>query len=263
MTCPFEKQCPTGTENEYFPGPEDNCYIVQAGDTLYAISRFYNVSLDDLVEANPHVDPELLTQGQVIYIPRVTLPVNCPTGASIYVVQKGDSFYSIARKNKMRLSALLKANPGVNPDALLIGQSICIPVISNTYNNEAYRVKFVYPYRWSRIDNARYAGIDGFFHISVISSEATLEDVCSNEAHHRLKPYGTHPSISSTTIGNREACFIIPSTDQPMEMRGQSALLAKYVKPLEFEGTIYQYLIILTDNNHLRDIANTLEFLDG
>ncbi|MHB1391672.1 MAG: LysM peptidoglycan-binding domain-containing protein [Clostridia bacterium] len=242
--------------------PEGNCYLVQAGDTLYAISRFYNVSLDDLIDANPNVDPELITQGQVICIPPVAPSVNCPMGAATYVVQEGDSFYSIAKRNKMRLSSLLKANPNVNPDALLIGQSICIPVISSTYTNDTYKVMLIYPYRWSKIDNARYAGIDGFFHISAISSDATLDEVCSSEAHHKLKPYGTQPTLSSTTIDGQEACFIIPSTDQPMEMRGQSALVVKYAKPIEIESTTYQFLIIWVDKNHLRDIAGTLEFLD-
>lgn len=251
MFCPNFNQCPEG-----------NSYEVQAGDTLYAISRFYNVSLDDLVEANPDAEPELITPGQIICIPLAAPPTNCPTGATTYVVQKGDSIYSIAKRNKMRLSSLLKANPNVNPDALLIGQSICIPVISSTYINKTYKVMLIYPYRWSKIDNNRYAGIDGFFHVSAISSDATLEEVCSSEAHYKLKPYGTHPTITSTTVAGQEACLIIPSTDQPMEMRSQSALIAKYGKPVEIESSSYQFLIIWTDKNHLRDLANTLEFLN-
>jgi len=241
MFSPSTKQCIPCTEKECPQCPEDNCYVVQAGDTLYAISRFYNVSLDDLIEANPNIEPELITQGQVIRIPWAAPPVNCPTGAAIYVVQKGDSFYSIAKRNKMHLSALLKANPNVNPDALLIGQSICIPVISSSYVNLVYRVKLIYPYRWSKIDNDRYAGIDGFFHVSAISSDSTLEEVCSIEAHHKLKPYGTHPIISSAIADGREVCLIIPSTDQPMEMRGQSALIARYDSPVEIEGSSYEY----------------------
>jgi murein DD-endopeptidase MepM/ murein hydrolase activator NlpD len=71
--------------------PEGNSYIVQAGDTLYAISRFYNISLDDLIEFNTEIYPELLTQGQIICIPPAAAPANCPTGAATYVVQKRDS----------------------------------------------------------------------------------------------------------------------------------------------------------------------------
>ncbi len=253
---------PHDTETADSLCPEGNCYIVQAGDTLYAISRFYNISMDDLIEANPCIEPGHILPGQVICIPLATPPANCPTGASIYVVQKGATFYSIAKSHKMRLSALLKANPGINPDGLLIGQSICIPIISSTFISEAYKVKLLYPYRWSKTDNNKYAGIDGFLHVSSVSGDASLEVVCSNEAYHKLKPYGAHPTFFKTTVDGHEACFIFPSTDQPMEMRSQSALIARYDKQAEVKGSHYQYLIIWTDKNHLRDIADTLEFID-
>ncbi|MDD4504400.1 MAG: peptidase M56, partial [Clostridiaceae bacterium] len=114
---------------------------------------------------------------------------------------------------------------------------------------------------WSKIDNERYEGIDGFFQVSAISNSAALEEVCSNEAHHKLKPYGSQPTIINTAVDNRKACFIIPSADQPMEMRSQSALIAVYDKPIYIEGTSYEYLIIWTHKNHLKDISDTLEFL--
>ena len=252
MFCPYPKQCPPGT----------TLYHIKAGDTLYVISRFYNVSLDDLIEANPNIEPEQITPGEVICIPLTAPPVNCPIGASTYIVQKDDTFYSIAKRYKMHLSALLNANPNVNPDALLIGQSICIPMISSTFTSKAYRIKLMYPYLWSKIDNDRYAGIDGFLGVSVISSDAELAEVCITEAHHKLKPYGTHPTITKAEVNGHESCSIIPSIDQPMEMRSQSALIVKYDKPVEIDGVRYQYLIIRTDKNHLRDIADTLKFLN-
>lgn len=80
------------------------------------------------------------------------------------------------------------------------------------------------------------------------------------EAYHKLKPYGTQPIITDTELNGRKAYFIMPSQDQPMEMRGQSALIAAYEKPIEIEGKIYKYFILWADKEHLRDIADTLEF---
>ena len=262
MFCPYSNEFSASTNKGYSLCPNSNHYVVQEGDTLYAISRFYNISLDAMLEANPYIEPSHMLPGQVLCIPLATQPITCPTGATAYTIQKGDTFYSIAKSFNMHLSPLLKANSNINPDALLIGQSICIPTISSNYTNETYRIRLVYPYRWSKINNKRYEGIDGFFQVSAISSSGTLEELCSNEAHHKLKPYGTQPAINRTLANGNESCMIIPSEDQPMEMRGQSALIAEYDKPIEIEGTSYEYLIIWTDKNHIVDISDTLEFLD-
>jgi len=50
-------------------------------------------------------------------------------GAAIreYVVVKGDSFYTLGRKFAVPLSAIAKANPGVDPTRLKIGQKLVIP----------------------------------------------------------------------------------------------------------------------------------------
>lgn len=109
------------------PCPERNYYTIKPNDTLYKIARFYNVSLDDLIEANQGINPDRLKIGQIICIPLATPPVTCPKGTRTYVIEKGDTFYRIANKFGIRFSALLKANPGINPDALLIGQKICLP----------------------------------------------------------------------------------------------------------------------------------------
>lgn len=49
-----------------------------------------------------------------------------PTGP-IYIVQPGDSLYSIAARFSITLDQLLAANSGINPNALAIGQQLVIP----------------------------------------------------------------------------------------------------------------------------------------
>ncbi|MBC8589626.1 LysM peptidoglycan-binding domain-containing protein [Wansuia hejianensis] len=52
---------------------------------------------------------------------------SCPAGTTPYTIKAGDTFYQIARRENISLDALIKANPGVDPDRLFIGQIICIP----------------------------------------------------------------------------------------------------------------------------------------
>jgi tetratricopeptide (TPR) repeat protein len=49
------------------------------------------------------------------------------TGASSYVVTKGDTIYSIARRHDLHPNALLAANPGVDPKLIHPGQTLVVP----------------------------------------------------------------------------------------------------------------------------------------
>lgn len=44
-------------------------YVIKPGDTLYIISRRYNVTIDKILQINPGVDPHNLMIGEVICIP--------------------------------------------------------------------------------------------------------------------------------------------------------------------------------------------------
>ncbi|MBM7624467.1 LysM peptidoglycan-binding domain-containing protein [Sporohalobacter salinus] len=113
---------------ERFPScPEGNFYSIQPGDTLYKIAQRFNISVDNLNEANPRLDPQNLNVGEIICIPVAKPPVECPEGTFKYQIQAGDTFYEIARRFGTTIEELKRLNPDVNPDALLIGQSICIP----------------------------------------------------------------------------------------------------------------------------------------
>ncbi|WP_246579258.1 LysM peptidoglycan-binding domain-containing protein [Alkaliphilus flagellatus] len=106
--------CPMGTTS----------YMIKAGDTFYSIAIRYNTTVAALIAANPNVNPNALCIGQIICIPIPFPP--CP-GGNYYTIRAGDTFFSIARRFNVSLDALLNANPNVNPDALYIGQVICIP----------------------------------------------------------------------------------------------------------------------------------------
>ena len=49
----------------------------------------------------------------------------CPPGSETYRVQRGDSFYLIARKF---VRALMNANPNIAAGHLLVGDILCVPV---------------------------------------------------------------------------------------------------------------------------------------
>lgn len=69
---------PIGTEVEIFKnnnpansptGVKGKTYIVKSGDTLWSISKMYNVTLQDLYKANPGIQGDLIHPGQIIQLP--------------------------------------------------------------------------------------------------------------------------------------------------------------------------------------------------
>jgi TolB protein len=136
-----------------------------------------------------------------------------------------------------------------------------ITPLKKNYTSGVYNVQFQYPSHWERVTGERYEGPDGFFQISAISTEESINEVCHNEAFQQLLPYGSEPRIIKAQIQQQEACFIFPSVDQPSEMGGQAALIVRYPKPIQIEGSTYNYFILWVDQDHLNEISSTLAFL--
>ncbi|MGB0929937.1 MAG: LysM peptidoglycan-binding domain-containing protein [Chitinophagales bacterium] len=114
-------------------------HIVQAGDTLFQLSKKYGVTVNSLKKTN-HLLYDGLWIGQ-----RLTIPIvansdssNSSTPATTqyksYTVQRGDSLYKIARKFSIGIEALKKINR-LSSNFLSIGQTLKVPNGSSSSNS--------------------------------------------------------------------------------------------------------------------------------
>lgn len=112
------RQCPSG----FVP------YTIRSGDTLIRIAMEYNTTAQDIINANPTINPNNLRIGQEICVPlRPQLYPSCPT-TNYYVVRSGDTLESIASYFNITYLQLLYSNYGIDPDDLYTDQVLCIPV---------------------------------------------------------------------------------------------------------------------------------------
>jgi LysM repeat protein len=107
-------------------------YVVQPGDTLYSIALRYGVSVQAIMAANNLPNPNCIYAGRQITIPCPGVPVPTPTPGgpwpqpTTYVVQPGDTLYSIARRFGTTVQAIAQANHIVNPNRIYVGQRLVI-----------------------------------------------------------------------------------------------------------------------------------------
>lgn len=63
-----------------FPTSADPCiYTVQSGDTLFVIAEIYGVSVQAMLTANPTINPDALTVGQLLNVCQAALPTEAAT----------------------------------------------------------------------------------------------------------------------------------------------------------------------------------------
>jgi len=91
--------------------------VVAAGDTLYSLSKRYDVALRDMIDANNLKPPYILSIGQKLKIP----------GEDTHTVAKGETAYSISRLYEVDLTSLLKTSDIGPPYTLNVGQQLRLP----------------------------------------------------------------------------------------------------------------------------------------
>ena len=97
-------------DNEY------DTYIVKKGDSLWAISKEYNIPLNELIKINSLTDLTLQIN-QELLVPK--------TNKNIYIVEAGDTLWSIARKNNINVDELKTIN-NLTSNLISVGQELII-----------------------------------------------------------------------------------------------------------------------------------------
>ncbi len=139
-------------------------HYVASGETLYAIARMYEISVQTIIEDNPEIDPTNLQIDQQILIRKKQMGKSseeereaeweayneqlnsvAPEGEAYYVVQKGDTFYSLARKLGISQEELSDLNDGLQAADLKAGAIIKLPAAERDEEAEQTAVEPTYP----------------------------------------------------------------------------------------------------------------------
>lgn len=114
-------------------------YKVSPKETLWGISRKFNVTIDALIAAN-EVLKDGLKIGQKIIIPKGQFIIKqevIKTDTNIHkthIVKAGETMYSIAKHYRVRLDSLQSANPQIIDNQISIDEVLNIPTYQNINN---------------------------------------------------------------------------------------------------------------------------------
>jgi murein DD-endopeptidase MepM/ murein hydrolase activator NlpD len=121
--------CPNLLVHAQSEQPDGPVYIVQTGDTLWGISRIFNVSLEDLADYNNVADPSLLNIGDTLVIPGME---GLEGVLVITEVPYGENMSSLSRRYQIPSSILSRLNRYTTSDAVAAGS----PLVTLDRGNE-------------------------------------------------------------------------------------------------------------------------------
>ncbi len=122
--------------------PGNNRYVmrtVQPGETLYALSKQYNISIEEIIELNPALKSGILSSGSVVRLPKPSdseIVVSVPKAnagviegeAYLYhEIKPGETLYSISRIYNVSVRELKDANSEAESDNLNPGYMLRVP----------------------------------------------------------------------------------------------------------------------------------------
>ena len=109
-------------------------YIIGEGDTFYRLSRKFNISVNQIQELNPNLDPHSLQIGEEVLFSIGDF--------NYHVVEKGDTLWKISQHYNYALNSIIEYNEPINPSYLLPGEVIILPEAPPTVDSVLYFLRY-------------------------------------------------------------------------------------------------------------------------
>ncbi len=169
-------------------------YEVKKGDSLYSISKMFNVTTDQLINLNDIKDPSSLVVGESLIVKK---------SEGIYTVALGDSLYSIASKYGLNVNDIINLNPNIRPPYnISVGQKI------NVYRKTKIKING-YAYESSNLSLIEQS-LPYLTYLSIFSyklnNDGTLIDINDEPLINLAKRYRTSPLMVVTNT-TKEGSF--------------------------------------------------------
>lgn len=99
------------------------------GDTIYSLSKRYNITMKSIIRANDLQPPYILVKGSLIKI---------PDSSRRHIVKRGDTLYGIAKQYNISVNSLVALNNISAPYLISQNQKLILPSSVTTVQSSKY-----------------------------------------------------------------------------------------------------------------------------
>lgn len=245
-------------QNLLIPVPEDGMvfrYVVQPGDTLFAIGRLFSVDVSSITLYNNLSVPYTIFPGQVLGIPLKNI--------RRYTVRPGDSLWGIAQRFGVSLNQLIILNNLSPPYLIYPGQVLLIPGGPSRPRRQMETVGFLIPGAIKNTLNLIDITGESMTYIPVFSFPVTSEgeitgevsmDIVSAIKGNGALPLAVISNFDGTTFGKELVHTILSNPDiRNRVIANTLVLLNRY----DFSGVLVDF-----ENMPPEDRSLYTEFID-
>lgn len=113
----------------YIDGAKYRIHVVAKGETLYSLSKRYDISIDEIIATNP-ASADGLKIDQMIKIPYdgndERIEKRPKKQFDVHTVKRGETVYSISRRYSISVDTLIADNDNLDPSHVAVGRKLYI-----------------------------------------------------------------------------------------------------------------------------------------
>ncbi len=228
-------------------------YIVESGDTFYSIALKFGLTVDDITQANPQVDPNLLSVGAEVAIPGLE---GVQGKLLTKTVQLGENLRSVSIRNQIEQAQVTRLNHITSPAEIFAGASLIIPnddtrqpLVSTSLLNDGQSLFQVAVQTngnpWLAAKTNQYQSTWDILPGEVIFQEQAEDE---KDGVNPISPVVQEIVIDPLPIEQGETTVIRISTTQPVELSGKLAGNdLRFFSPSENEYIALQGIHVMAD----------------
>lgn len=231
-------------------------HTVQRGETVYSISKLYNIPLDAIYAAYPNAKYGIRA-GDTLVLEQNPVRDN---RYLYYVIKPGDTLYSLAKKHNTTVESILDLNPGVSEMNFRIGDTVRIAL--NT-NDKLMHTELVEEERLASIDTYKVRKNDTW---NSISSKTGVDVETLREANETVatpeKNEVLNIPVVETVQVEKEVAYTDPREESPEGIQEIYDSIHKVDSDVERLAEV-RLAVLLDDPASKKDIDFSRGFLLG